>query len=251
MSQSELAQASSSLSLYAAARTGFWRGFPIVLGYLPLGFAFGVLALQNGIPGFVAVLMSVVIFAGSGQFIAAGMWGAGASVVAIIFTNLVVNLRYLLMCAALAPWLGRFSAWQQALFSSEIVDETFAVHANAMRAGEEPRLAILYSANMTAHGGWILGTLLGVVSGELLSDPRSLGLDYALPAMFLALLIPQCRERLHVMIAGLSGVVSVGLVLAGAGRWNVILATIIGASLGAWLMERKERLAEQRERGTL
>ena len=239
----QLSPVSPDMSLAAAVRVGFMRGFPIVLGYIPLGFAFGVLALQNGIPGFVAVLMSVVIFAGSGQFIAAGMWGAGASVLAIIATNFVVNLRYLLMCAALAPWLGRFTLLQQALFSSEIVDENFAVHANAMRAGEQAHLPVLMATNMTAHGGWIFGTLLGVISGELLSDPRSLGLDYALPAMFLALLIPQCRERLHVLIAVLSGVTSVGLVLVGAGRWNVILATIIGATLGAWLMLRKERKA--------
>ena len=229
--------ASSSQS---CVRDGIRRGLPVVLGYLPLGFAFGVLAVQNGIPAWAAVAMSVFVFAGSAQFIAAGLWGAGASVFSIVFTTFVVNLRHLLMAASLAPWLSPFSRLRQTLFGVELTDETYALHSTAMRMGEAPVPAVLHAANITAHAGWVGGTILGVIAGDLLPDPQRFGLDYALPAMFLALLVPQCRERLLFAAALCSGVFSVCLALAGAGRWNVILATLATATLATWLTARRE-----------
>lgn len=224
--------------------TGFRRGFPVVLGYVPLGFAFGVLAVRNGIPAWVAALMSVLVFAGSGQFIAASLWGAGASVLSVVFTTFVVNLRHLLMSASLAPWLSPFSRLRQCLFGLELTDETFALHNQAMRLGEAPAPALLFATNLTAHSGWVTGTILGVIAGDLLPDPQTFGLDYALPAMFLALLAPQCRERLSLLAAVFSGGLSVALFLMGADRWNVLLATVVTATLGAILAGRRDKAAK-------
>ena len=221
--------------LYAGIR----RGLPVVLGYVPLGFAFGVLAVRNGIPAWVAVCMSVLVYAGSGQLIAASLWGAGASVLSIVFTTFVVNLRHLLMAASLAPWLSPFSRLQQCLFGLELTDEAFALHNQAMRLGEAPAPALLFATNLTAHSGWVTGTILGVIAGDLLPDPQTFGLDYALPAMFLALLAPQCRERLAFLAAVFSGALSVALFLMGADRWNVLLATVATATLGAILAGRR------------
>lgn len=83
-------EASSS----SAILTGMKRGFPIFLGYVPLGFAYGVLAVQNNIPAVYAVLFSLLVYAGAGQFIAVGLWGMGASVFSIVFTTFVINLRH-------------------------------------------------------------------------------------------------------------------------------------------------------------
>lgn len=220
---------------------GVQRGIPIVLGYLPLGFAYGVLAVQNGIPPVPAVCMSLFVFAGSAQFIAAGLWGMGASVLSIIFTTFVVNLRHLLMAASLAPWLRSFTRTQQALFGFELTDETFALHSTAMRSGELASLPLLYGANITAHAGWVFGAVAGVLAGDFLPDPKLFGLDYALPAMFLALLLPQCLRRLHLCAALLAGLLSVSLALAGAGRWNVIVATLATATFGAVLTTYRDR----------
>lgn len=227
-------------------RAGFQRGFPVVLGYVPLGFAFGVLAVRNGIPAWVAAIMSVMVFAGSGQFIAASLWGAGASVLSIVFTTFVVNLRHLLMAASLAPWLSPLSRLRQCLFGLELTDETFALHNQAMRLGEDPAPALLYATNLTAHSGWVTGTVLGVIAGDLLPNPERFGLDYALPAMFLALLAPQCRERLAFLAALFAGGLSVVLFLMGADRWNVLLATIITATLGATLAARRDKSSSPR-----
>ena len=220
---------------------GIRRGLPIFLGYVPLGFAYGVLAVQNGIPPVPAVLMSLFVYAGAGQFIAVGLCGAGAPVLTIVFTTLIVNLRHLLMSAALAPWLAPFARIHQWFIGWGLTDEVFATHSSAMNAGEKARLPLVYATNFTAHSGWILGSLLGAVARDFLPDPKFLGLDFALPAMFMALLAPLCRDRLRVLIAMLAAVLSVMLVLAGAGRWNVILATLISATVGTFLVQHRDR----------
>ncbi len=241
MSHTSLSGNDSPAAVRTPIRAGIRRGIPVVLGYVPLGFAFGVLAVQNGIPGWMAVVMSVLVFAGSAQFIAAGLWGTGASVLSVIFTTFVVNLRHLLMAASLAPWLRSFGRMQQGLFGVQLTDETFALHSSAMRLGEKPCLPLLYAANITAHAGWVTGSALGAMAGDLLPDPRIFGLDYALPAMFLALLAPQCRERLPFLAAILAGCLSIVLALAGVGRWNVIFATLVTATVGALLVTHRDR----------
>ena len=205
-------------------------GTPIVLGYLPLGFAYGVLAVKSGIPALWAVAMSALIFAGAGQLIAAGMIGAGAPVLSIVLANLMVNLRHILMSAALAPDVRPLS---------RTLRTVFAVHTSDFRNGAVCRAPRLFACNITAHLGWIAGTAVGAFSGELVTDVRPLGLDYALPAMFLALLLPLCAERLYLMVAVAAALFSLGLNLAGAGRWSVILATLLAATLGLWLACRR------------
>lgn len=218
---------------------GVRMGTPIVLGYLPLGFAYGVLAVKNGIPALWAVAMSALIFAGAGQLIAAGMTGAGAPVLSIVLANLMVNLRHILMSAALAPDVKPLSQTQRTLFALHVTDEVFAVHSADFRNGATCRAPRLFACNITAHMGWIVGTAVGAFSGGLVADVRPLGLDYALPAMFLALLLPLCAERLHLMVALAGALFSLGLNLAGAGRWSVILATLLAASLGLYLSCRR------------
>ncbi|MCH5277868.1 MAG: AzlC family ABC transporter permease [Desulfovibrionaceae bacterium] len=214
-------------------------GTPIVLGYLPLGFAYGVLAVKSGIPALWAVTMSALIFAGAGQLIAAGMIGAGAPVLSIVLANLMVNLRHILMSAALAPDVKALSQVQRTLFALDVTDEVFAVHTADFRNGAACRAPRLFACNITAHMGWIAGTAVGAFSGGLVTDVRPLGLDYALPAMFLALLLPLCAERLHLLVALAGALFSLGLNLAGAGRWSVILATLLAATLGLWLSRRR------------
>ena len=89
----------------ASFYAGLKLGLPIMIGYIPLGFAFGVLAVKSGISAFWATMLSIFVFAGAGQFIAASMLGAGASILSIGAANFLVNLRHVLMSAALVtPW---------------------------------------------------------------------------------------------------------------------------------------------------
>lgn len=185
--------------------------------------------------------VSLLVYAGAGQFISVGLWGMGASVFSIVFTTLVVNLRHVLMSAAVAPWFAPFTRIQQFIIGWGLTDEVFATHSMAMAKGEEARLPAVYAVNFTAHGGWILGTFIGAVAGDFLPDPKLFGLDYALPAMFLALLVPQCKDHVYTAAAILSALLSVILALCGIGRWNVIVASVVTSSLGALFLTYRDR----------
>lgn len=211
--------------------TGIKQALPIVLGYIPVGFAYGVLAQKGGLNMVNTVAMSIIVFAGSAQLIGAGLIAAAASPFTLIFTTFVVNLRHLLMSAALAPKLAGWKKWQLALFGYELTDETFALHTMRM-VKTAPAKAETYAVNVTAHSSWVLGSLLGYLAGGRIADVRPVGLDYALPAMFIALLVPQLIKPVYLLMAITAAALSVGLQLLGYGQSHVILATVIASTLG-------------------
>lgn len=219
---------------------GIQRGLPIVLGYLPVGFAFGVLAVKNDVPAPIAISMSVLMFSGSGQFVFASLWGAGAGILSVATAVAIVNLRYMLMSAAEAPWFGNFSRVIKFFAGFGITDESFVVHAAALQAGWRLNLTTIFVCNQFTQLAWIAGTAIGALCGKLVNDVKPLGLDYAITAMFIALLIPQCSSRLHFLVALFTLCLSIALKSAGLGAWNVAVATIFGASLGLLLSLRKE-----------
>ncbi len=241
----------SSASKASPALDGFKRALPIVLGYVPVAFAFGVLAVKNDIPPALTIAMSIFIFAGSGQFVAASLWGAGVGAASVILTVFVINLRHLLMSASLATHTQSLARWQRGLLGLQLTDETFGVHSTAFQKGWKLSLTTLYVCNSTAQVSWVFGTSLGVFFGTLIEDVRPLGLDYALTAMFLALFIPQCQTRLHVLVGLFAGFTSMALKIGGLGQWNVILATVLAATLGLSLSKlrfvRQVRAQQQRK----
>lgn len=215
----------------AAVATGIKRALPIVLGYVPIGFAYGVLAGKSGLSDANTLLMSLIVFAGSSQFIAVGLFAAGTGPAAVILTTFVVNLRHMLMAASLAPFLSGWKKRHLAWFSFELTDETFALHSTSAGKLADCRLEAL-SLNMTAQASWVVGTILGIVASGLIGDVKPLGLDYALAAMFIGLLVGQCENRLRVITAILSGGIATLLYLAGWHQFHIIIATVAGATLG-------------------
>ena len=241
MEQSETATA---LIWRSSVLRGVTRAMPIVMGYVPIGFAYGVLAKQAGLSVFNTVAMSVLVYAGSAQLIGAGLFAVGAPALSIVATTFVVNLRHMLFSAALSPYLKAWRGGALAAFAYELTDETFAVHSVQFPEGVPPK-AEVFALNVTSQLSWLAGGWLGAVVGGLIRDVRPFALDYTLPAMFIALLVIQIRARLEIVIAVLTGVVSVLLSLWGVGRWSVILATLFGATVGLVL----EQAARRRQGG--
>jgi 4-azaleucine resistance transporter AzlC len=210
---------------------GVLRAAPIVLGYIPVAIAYGVLAQKSGLSALNTMLMSLLVYAGSAQLIAVSLFGANAPVLSVIMTTFVVNLRHLIMASAVAPFLKRWRKVELAAFAYQLTDETFAVHSTNFPSGT-PDKAEVFATNITAQTAWVTGTVIGIVAGQLITDVKPFALDYALPAMFAALLVLQIKKRIHVVIALLTGVLAIVLLQAGMKQWNVITATVVGATVG-------------------
>ncbi len=211
---------------------GLGKGIPIVLGYFPIGLAFGVMAAGAGLSIRETTLMSVFVFAGSSQLIFLGLWETQAGLAAITLTTFLVNLRHFLMSAALAPFLGHLKIWQQFLFAYEITDETFAIHVTDFQQEPEPPPARIISTNLAAHSAWVSSSCLGAWLGGLVGDLETWGLDYALPAMFIALLVLQLDSNRRRVIAALSLAGGTLFFQLWGGHWYIIATTLVAATAG-------------------
>ncbi len=220
---------------------GVVRTLSVMLGYVAIGFAFGVLSQKSGLAWFNTLALSIIVYAGSAQLIAVGLFAAGVAPVSIVVTTFIVNLRHLLLSAALSPYLRGWRKRELAFFAYELTDESFAVHAAQFVTGAWSK-AEAFATNITAQVSWVAGTVLGIIAGGLIGDVRPLALDYALPALFIALLVLQITDRLQIAVAVLSGLLALTLVLAGVDQWNVIIATLVSATGGVgveqWIKRR-------------
>jgi 4-azaleucine resistance transporter AzlC len=212
----------------------FTPALPVIMGYIPVGFAYGVLGVNAGISTLNTILMSIIVFAGSAQLMATGFFAQGLNPFSIIITTFIVNLRHMLMSASLSTHMKNWKKIEVAGFCYELTDETFAVHS--LRFNNEDISALpAMTINLICQLSWVIGTILGALAGNLISDVKPFALDYALPAMFIALLILQVHNRKHIIVALVGATVSIILWKIGITQWNVILATVVGATLGAIL----------------
>jgi len=220
-------------------REGVSAAWPICLGYFPLGLAFGVLAKQIGLSPWEIGLMSILVFAGSAQFIAVAMIDGGASAAAIILTTFVVNFRHFLMSSALAVRLSGAPRRFLALFAYGVTDESFAVNMTRFRQGGWDRWRALV-VNHTANLAWIVATVAGAFAGAFI--PRgAFGIDYALVAMFLCLLVFQLQGRIYALTAVAAAIFAVLWSLLVPGDSYVVVAAIGAATVGYLLKRRKDR----------
>lgn len=219
---------------------GMKSALPIVLGYLPLAMTFGVLAKSNGLSIGQVAAMSVLVYSGSGQLIAVGMLGSGAAAAGIIATIFLVNCRYLLLSASIAPYLKKLSSPFLALLSHGITDETYAVGMGHFRENQ-PDGSYLLGLFTTAYLSWVSGSVAGAAVGNLVGDTARFGLDFALTAMFICLLIMMLRDRPGVLVAVLAGTLSLIFKVYFHNNWNVILATVIAATVEVTLQRWKKQ----------
>lgn len=218
----------------------FLRGgkdcIPTLLGYLSIGFAAGVVGKTSGLSVAEITLMSVLIYAGSAQFIAAGMIAANGSAAAIVFTVFFVNLRHLLMSAALSPYFRHLTPLKNMFIGSLLTDETFGVAISQTASKKRISEKWMYGLNITAYLNWIAATAAGGFFGQWITNPEKLGLDFALPAMFIGLLvllmIGRRKIAVDVIVASSAVIIGVGVSLVSSGSLGVIAATIAAATVG-------------------
>jgi 4-azaleucine resistance transporter AzlC len=216
----------------AAARLGAARTLPLALGVGAYGLVYGVLAGQAGMGAGAVLLMSATVFAGASQFVALDLWGAPLPVAALVLTTLVVNLRHVLMGAALQPWLAGLpprTAYAAVFF---MVDESWALTlAHLGRGRADP--AFLVGSGLLLWVAWVGSTVAGRLLGAAVADPAAWGLDFAFTAAFLALAAGLWRGRQDLLPWAVAAAVALlGHALL-PGKWYIVLGGLAGSLAGA------------------
>lgn len=214
---------------------------PTLLGYVSIGLAFGVVGIASGISVLEVFLLSVLVYAGSAQFIFCGLYLAGAPVTAVIATIFIVNLRHLLMSLTIAPYFTKYSTLRNIGFGTLLTDETFGV--SVVAAGKAGRLGGKWmdGLNITAYTTWIAACTIGGIIGQWLPNPEKWGLDYALVAMFVALLvltlasIPKGKLMHYIKLILIMVISMYGMLYFMPGHLAVLLSTVIVATIGVAL----------------
>lgn len=209
-----------------SAGAGLRAGIPYGVASLLLGFSFGVLARPVMGP-VAAIVMSVVVFAGSAQFAALAVLSAGGGAAAAIIAGVLLNLRFVPMGIAIAPSLPH-GGLGRALRGQALVDASWAL---ANRGDGRFDVDFLLGATAVQYPGWVLGTVLGAIAGGAIGNPQALGLDAIFPAFFLALLFSELRRPAARPVAALGAGIALGLTqLTPAGV--PIVAAALAATLG-------------------
>jgi 4-azaleucine resistance transporter AzlC len=233
MSASE-SRAAASAGRSSQLLRGMRLGLPIFLGYLPVGLAFGVVASAAGFSVSQAVACSALALAGAGQFIGVSLVEAGAGLPAIVLTNAIVNLRYLLFGATVAPHLRGAPPWRHAILAHTLTDETFAVNIVDLKEGRATPDSMT-GVGLVSWTAWVAATLVGAMATSAIGDPSTWGIDYAMPAMFTALLVGQIEERAHLYTAILAAALTLVSAWLLPGSWFLVVASILAATVGALL----------------
>jgi len=189
-------------------REGARAILPLVPAAFAFGVSFGVLARTAGVGRLAAIVMSATTFAGSAQFAAISVLGAAGGVGAAVAAALLLNTRYAAIGISVGPRFGG-SLGRRLVESQLIVDESWAV---SVRPDGHVEPGVLVGAGATLWLGWTGGTIVGAFAGGALGDPGRLGLDGAFPALFLALLAPQLRDRRPIVAAVLGAAIAFALV---------------------------------------
>lgn len=211
---------------------------PTLIGYLSIGFAFGVVGIASQLSTFEVFLLSLLVYAGAAQFIFCGLFMAGTPASAIILTTFIVNLRHFLMSLSLAPSFKNESFVKNIGFGTLLTDETYGV-AMTMRAREQQLTGRwMDGLNMTAYLSWIIASVAGALIGKWIPNPESWGLDFALTAMFVALLIatlqsiPASKLMHYVRLVLYMGIAMFILMSFLPSHLAVLVSTLVVAAIG-------------------
>ncbi len=234
-------------------RSEFWKGIrdelPILVGVIPFGIIYGVLAIDAGLAPAEAQAMSAIVFAGSAQFITAQLFAGGAPALVMVLTGAIVNLRHMLYSASVAPYLRYQTLRWKLLLAYLLTDEAYAVAILHLQSSRSSDLKLEAPANpqnsrhwhflgagLALWSTWQLSTAVGVFMGAQV--PESWSLDFTLPLTFIALVIPALRDRPAIAAALSAGVVALAA-YALPFKLGLMLAALVGVGTGMLLEQKR------------
>ena len=221
------------ISPWRLVRQGAIDTLPLILAAVPFGILYGVLAKAGGLSSWATMGMSLLVFAGSAQFIAVSMIAASVAWPTILLTTFFVNLRHMLYSATLAPHVTQYSSFIRARMAFWLTDETFAVVANWLRNNEnkEGLQWYYFGSGLLMYGNWLLCTWIGVTLGQSLPGMENWGLEVAMIVAFVGIIAP-ALNNLPMIITALTASACAVLTWGWPNQSGLILSAIIGVIAG-------------------
>lgn len=223
---------------------GMRHGVPIGLGYFAVAFTLGITAKNIGMTPFQSALMSFTLHASAGEFAVLTVIAAGSGYLEMAVTELVINLRYLLMSCALSQKVSEKLWYPHRFFISYfITDEIFGISSTVP---DKLNPWYTYGAACVASPGWVLGTFLGAVVGNILPANVASAMNVALYGMFLAIIIPPARKnKVIAVIVPVSMLASAGLTLLSdviklSAGMRILILTVVIAGIAAYVRPIEE-----------
>jgi len=222
---------------YPSRRAEFWRGVrdtvPLEVGGIPFGIIFGAVAVSAGLSPAATLAMSAFVFAGSSQFIAAGLVGQHVAIPFIIITTFVVNLRHALYSATLGPHMRYLSQRWLIVLGFWLTDESFALVIARYNAPDDSPHKHWYmlGSEVSMYIMWFTCTLIGVIAGQAIPDASGWGLEFAMVVTFTGLVVPMLKDRPMVVaavVAGITALLANGL----ENKLGLMLGALLGVAVG-------------------
>ena len=217
---------------------GMKAGIPVILGFIPVGIAFGVMARQANFTILQTCLTSLTVFAGASQMLAVSMTLEGATILAIILATFILNLRHLIMSTVVMNKMeGRKSLKLIAAFG--VTDESFAIFSETSK--EKSNISYFFGLITVTYLSWNLGTFFGAVVSDFLPEIITNSFDIALYALFISLLIPNLHGnfRLFILVI-ITALTNTLLSLFIDTWWAIIVSTLLCAFIGVYFVNDKE-----------
>lgn len=205
------------------ARAALVEGWPLILSALVIGTPFGIVARQAGLGLAETAGMSVIMFGGAAQFAAVELWRTGAGAPLVILVAFLLNLRHLLMAAALRPFVVGEPLARRLGLAYLLTDEAFAMAIGWFRRGRR-EIAYYVAFGLALWVCWNTATVIGSLAGAAIAEPRRLGIDFAITASFVCIVLLGIRQRTDALVAAVAAGAAAAFSLAGASVVAVVLA---------------------------
>lgn len=198
-----------------------------------MGIGYAAIAIKAGMSPIQTVSMSFLVYAGAGQFIAASMISSGASAIAIILTQFVVNLRYFVMSTCVLNKVEESNLPLNIFAGHLTVDESFAMFS----LSSESSIWTFLGISITAWMGWCLGASIGVVVLDLLPVIVTNSFNISLYALFVAILVPSIKENKQIALLVLITMIINAILTPLMGNWALIVSTLLGSGIGMYMVD--------------
>ncbi len=226
--------------------SGMRAGIPVLLGFIPVGIAYAVMARQAGFTAAQTVGMSLAVFAGASQMMAVEMYAQGAGLAAMIIAVFILNLRHIIMSMCVMNRIRSAPTGLKLLAAFGVTDESFAIFTSERE--ENCTISFFLGIITVTYSAWVGGSLIGAAVSDILPEILSASLAIALYALFIGLLIPGLTKNLRLgLLAVLTAVCNTLLSQVIASSWALIASTLLCAFAGVFFVDTDEENKEGRK----